>query len=100
MKSEVDARCKNQCTEAQIKLRCQRRWLLQVDFLTANISAECFADGTAKTCFDAEEATASTAQEQCATTGKGTCETQYQTCKTSGKVDSTFKEAEAFCTSR
>jgi len=100
MKNEADAQCEKQCTEEQIRLGCERRWLLEVDFLRPSIRSTCFMDGQAKACFDGKKASMSGEHEQCTTTGKSTCESQYAQCQQEGKTDSTFKDAQEFCDSR
>mmetsp|Transcript_79370 Transcript_79370/g.246154 ORF Transcript_79370/g.246154 Transcript_79370/m.246154 type:complete len:426 (-) Transcript_79370:49-1326(-) len=100
MQREATAQCGNLCTADKVKLACQRKWLLEVDFLRPGIKSACFAEGQAKVCFDGEKATASTAHGQCASTGKGSCDSQYTTCKQQGKTDATFKDAQAFCDNR
>lgn len=100
MKTEAEAQCGNQCTADKVKLTCDRKWLLQVDFLTPSVKSACFSEGKAKTCFDGEKATASTAHGQCTSSGKGTCDSQFTKCKQDGKTDATFKDAQAFCDER
>jgi len=100
MKAEADKQCSSQCTEDQIKVKCQHKWLLEVDFLRPSIRSACFEEGKASICFNEKKGPASTAYDMCMTDGGSTCDTQATTCNSEGKTDATFKDAKAFCDSR
>jgi len=100
MKAELDAQCVAQCTQENIDVQCERKWLLEVDFIKANLTQSCFEQGQVRTCFDGKKAVASTAQESCSSGGKQDCEAQFEACKIDGKVDTTYRDAKNFCEER
>eukprot|EP00927_Polykrikos_kofoidii_P033803 TRINITY_DN2864_c0_g1_i1.p1 TRINITY_DN2864_c0_g1~~TRINITY_DN2864_c0_g1_i1.p1 ORF type:complete len:437 (+),score=99.41 TRINITY_DN2864_c0_g1_i1:84-1394(+) len=100
MTSELDKLCAAQCTAASIEVACSQKWQLELDFVRSDVKSTCFEQGQVKTCFDGKRSAASTAQTTCSSTGKQTCEAQFNSCKSDGKVDETFKEANEFCSER
>lgn len=98
--AEVDKGCEGRCTEDAIKAACEKKWALNVDFLTPAIRTECFEKSSAKACLEEKKGTISTEEETCQTEGKGTCEEQFTECNTKGETDSTHKEGKEFCTER
>lgn len=99
-KQEVDAQCENRCAADKVQATCQRKWQLEVDFIRAGVRSSCHADSKVSECFAGKKSTISRERETCGSSGAGTCDSQYTTCKTEGKTDATFQEAEAFCENR
>lgn len=100
MPAEVDAQCTTQCDPAQITKRCERKWLLEVDFVRGSVRSKCHDEGQVKQCYEGKQATHSGTLDTCKSDGLATCGTQFDKCKADGKTDATFKDAAAFCNER
>jgi hypothetical protein len=100
MKAEVDSQCKSRCTDENVKAGCQKKWALEVDFITASVASACQEKSGVKTCFDKKKTAASSGYDKCKSTTKTECDKAFTECKTKGKTDKTFKDAEAFCVDR
>merc|ERR1719437_203007 len=81
MQQELSSRCDVLCAADQIKVRCERKWQLEVDFLRDSVRSECHAKGPEAACFKANETTLSTEHDTCVSEGKGTCDEQFTTCQ-------------------
>merc|ERR1719162_1454406 len=100
MKAEVKTQCKDRCTDANVKSGCQKKWALEVDFITASVASKCAEESGVSKCFGKKKDSASTAYDKCQKDEKDGCKTAADACNTKSKSDKTFKDAKAFCTDR
>lgn len=99
MTTELSSRCDALCTADQIKVRCERKWQLEVDFVVGSIRSTCHENGPEMACFKANQTTLSTEHDSCVSDGKGTCDTQFTTCQAGNAAGGIAKEEE-FCSKR
>jgi len=100
MSSEVDTQCKKACTEDRVKVTCEHKFALEIDFTMAKIESACQADSDVSKCFSKEKESLSSDHESCASGGKTDCGGSFDKCKTDGKIDDTHKNAAEFCDER
>jgi len=98
--TEVEKQCKDRCTDENVKHGCQKKWALEVDFITASVASKCAEDSGLKKCFDGKKGEATTAYDKCQKDSKGSCDSDFADCKKKGNTDKNFKDAGAFCTDR
>mmetsp|Transcript_111256 Transcript_111256/g.278536 ORF Transcript_111256/g.278536 Transcript_111256/m.278536 type:complete len:425 (-) Transcript_111256:22-1296(-) len=99
MTEELGSRCEVLCAADQLKVRCERKWQLEVDFLRDSIRSECHAKGPEGDCFKANRTTLSTEHDTCVSEGEGTCDEQFTSCK-AGHADGGVAASEDFCSNR
>lgn len=100
MKDEVDKQCEKACTEERVKVACEQKFALEIDFTMAKIESACQAEGTVSECFGEKKESLSSDADTCASDGKSDCGSSYDKCKTDGKVEDTHKNAKEFCDER
>jgi hypothetical protein len=100
MKDEVKAQCDKNCDPEQITIKCERKWLLEVDFLRTSARSKCHDEGKVKECFAGKKETESAAMDKCKTDGLKTCDTQHKECETKSGSGENFKEAAQACEER
>jgi hypothetical protein len=95
MKDEVDKQCEKDCTEERVKVRCENKFALEIDFTMAKISSACEAEGEVKQCFNDKKGGIKDDTDKCSSDGEKSCGDGFDECKTKGKDDS-----EKFCQDR
>lgn len=95
MAAERDELCKKRCTKDQIKVSCEQKWRLTVDFKTADITQACHDEGKVKECFSKKKADEDKKHSTCDGDGKKSCGGQFDECTKKGG-----KDGEAMCTER
>merc|ERR1712048_757787 len=100
MKSEVDSQCEKACTEERVKVTCEHKFALEIDFVMAKIESACQAYSDVSKCFSKEKESLSSDADQCASDGKSDCDSSLDKCKSDGKVEDTHKNAKEFCNER
>jgi len=100
MGDEVKVQCDKNCSPEQITIKCERKWLLEVDFIRTSVRSKCHDEGKVKACFEGKKATESTAMDKCKTDDLATCETQHTDCKDKSGSGENFKEAAQACEER
>lgn len=101
MEKEVETQCKDRCTEDNIKLGCQQKWAVEIDFVTAEVNTKCTEDSGVSKCMGEKTEKTKSDFDKCKKDKvEGECGKAFDECKSKGKTDKTFKDAEAFCTDR
>lgn len=95
MKAEVETQCKARCTDENVKAGCQKKWALEVDFITSSVASDCAEKSGVKKCFDEKKGTVSSAYDKCKSDTQTTCDKAHTECTTKGKDAS-----KAFCDDR
>lgn len=98
--TEVTAQCEKNCDPEQITIKCNRKWLLEVDFIRTGLRSKCHDEGKVKECFAGKKETESGNMDKCKTDGLKTCGDQHKECKTAAGAGKNFKEAEQACEER
>merc|ERR1719443_131491 len=98
MEAEVETRCGGHCAEDKLKMRCKKKFQLEVDFVMGEVKSKCASEGTAGACFDKKKGEVKSEQEACKTEADSTCEAAKKACE--GKADGQAREAKAFCDKR
>jgi len=96
MKKEVDKRCETYCKEDTIKMRCTKKFQLEIDFVLGSVKVECSAKSGATECFKKKKESATEKKEKCSKKAKNTCKDALEKCEK--KADE--REAKAFCAKR
>jgi len=100
MKAEVDTQCKDRCTDENVKHGCEKKWALEVDFITASVASKCAEESGVSKCVDKKKTTATADYDKCKSGTKKTCGDAYDECITKSNADKNFKDAKGFCTDR
>jgi len=95
MNDEVKTQCKDRCTDENVKLGCQKKWALEVDFITANVASECAEKSGAKKCIDGKEADVDAAYDKCKSDTSKSCADDHKECTSKAK-----DQDKAFCNDR
>eukprot|EP00747_Dinoflagellata_sp_TGD_P194125 gnl/TRDRNA2_/TRDRNA2_61183_c0_seq1.p1 gnl/TRDRNA2_/TRDRNA2_61183_c0~~gnl/TRDRNA2_/TRDRNA2_61183_c0_seq1.p1 ORF type:complete len:448 (-),score=156.02 gnl/TRDRNA2_/TRDRNA2_61183_c0_seq1:201-1451(-) len=95
-KEEVDKRCENYCSEDNIKMRCEQKWAVNVDFKMSDVEAKCAEESKVKQCFDDKKDGISSDHDACKEDGKTSCEDDHSECMDKGEDD----KAKEFCDER
>jgi len=98
--AEVDTQCKKACTEDRVKVGCERKFALEIDFSMAKVESTCQSESEVTTCFGTKKSELSSTADTCNSNGKSDCGGGFDKCKTDGKVMDTHKNAEEFCSER
>jgi hypothetical protein len=94
-KDEVDTQCEKACTEERVKVACERKFALEIDFTMAKIESACEAEGEVKACFNDKKGGVKDDTDACASDGETSCNEGFNECKSKGEEDS-----EDFCKQR
>lgn len=100
MKDEVDKQCEKACTEDRVKVSCEHKFALEIDFTMAKIESECQAEGEVKQCFNDKKGGIKDDTDACTSDGETSCDDGFSECKEDGKVQDTHKNAKEFCEER
>jgi len=98
MKTEVETRCGDLCTADKLKMRCTKKFQLEVDFVMGEVNSKCAEEGTAGKCFDKKKGEVQAEQEKCKKEADATCDDARKACE--GTADGQAREAKAFCDKR
>lgn len=93
-KEEVEKRCKDRCTDDQIKTRCENKFSLSADMVDAKAASECASEGTTGKCVEDKLKEVGGDKDKCQSEGEGKCDEQNTECE--GKGDA----GKEFCKSR
>jgi len=100
MNAEVETQCTSRCTYENVKAGCQKKWVLEVDFISSSIASDCQEKSGVKKCFDTKKGAASTGYDKCKTSTKATCDKDYTECNKKGNTGKSDKDAKGFCDDR
>jgi len=100
MTAEVEDQCKKRCTDENVKIGCQQKWALEVDFQTAEVASECAEASGMSKCMAKKKDAASSDYDACKKDTKASCDKDYDACTKKGNADKNFKDAKAFCDDR
>jgi len=96
MQDELGERCEGHCIANQVKVRCEKKWQLEVDFLRDGIRTQCHEEGLVAACFKGNQTTLSTKHDTCVSEGKATCDAQFVACQ-AGNQKGGIAASEDFC---
>lgn len=93
-KEEVEKRCKDRCTDDQIKTRCENKFSLSADMVDAKAASECASEEKQGKCVEDKVKEVGGDKDKCQSDGEGKCDEQNTECE--GKGD----QGKEFCKSR
>lgn len=98
--AELDKQCGEYCTDKKVKMRCERKFNLNYDFISSGIASKCSEAKTAGTCFSDGKSEVTEEQKSCKKEGEAGCAKAASECEEKGKVGEQPREAQQACDAR
>lgn len=97
MSAEVDSQCEKACTEDRVKVQCEHKFNLEIDFQMAKIKSDCQAEGKVSECFSKEKESLSGEADTCSSKGKSDCDDSHSKCDTDKNSGDFCNERKKMC---
>jgi len=100
MRKEVKTQCNKRCAPEPVKLRCQKEWAAEIDFVTVSVKSDCQDKSGVKKCFDKKKKKTSSDYDKCKKKTASGCAKDAATCNKKGNTAKSGKDAKGYCDER